>query len=91
MARASVRRSWQITLPPEVREALRIEEGDELEFELVADGEVRLRGLKLIPADQAWFWTDSWQRGEQEATEDVRQGRTTKVDTVDEMFRELSS
>jgi antitoxin PrlF len=91
VARASVRRSWQITLPPEVREALRIEEGDELEFELVADGEVRLRGLKLIPADQAWFWTDSWQRGEQEATEDVRQGRTTKVDTVDEMFRELSS
>ena len=91
MARASVRRSWQVTLPPEVREALRIEEGDELEFELVAEGEVRLRGLKLIPADQAWFWADSWQGGEQEATEDIRQGRTTKFDTVDEMFRELGS
>jgi antitoxin PrlF len=87
--RATVRKAWQITLPADVRDSLRIDEGDEVEFETVADGVVQIRGLKLIPADQAWFWTQTWQAGEREASEDIRLGRTTTVETPDDMFQEL--
>ncbi|HEY9376179.1 MAG TPA: AbrB/MazE/SpoVT family DNA-binding domain-containing protein [Jiangellaceae bacterium] len=89
MPRATVRKAWQITLPADVRDSLRIDEGDEVEFETVADGVVQIRGLKLIPADQAWFWTQTWQAGEREASEDIRLGRTTTVETLDDMFQEL--
>lgn len=70
MARAVVRRRGQITLPREVREALHVEEGDDVAF-IVADGRVTMSGLKSIPAEQAWFWTNARQAGEREASEQV--------------------
>ena len=72
--RARLRRRGQITLPPEVRHALGVEDGDIVEF-TVDRGHVELHALRLIPADQAWFWTESWQRGEREASEDLAAGR----------------
>lgn len=32
-------------------------------------------------ADQAWFWDAAWQHGEQEADEDIEQGRTEVFDS----------
>jgi AbrB family looped-hinge helix DNA binding protein len=67
MVRAVVRARGQITLPREVREALHVDEGDDIAF-VVEGGHVTMRGLKSIPADQAWFWSDDWQAGEREAS-----------------------
>ena len=80
-----MRERGQLTLPPEVRQALHVEPGDEVEFEVTDDGVV-VRGLKMIPAAQAWFWTDSWQRGEREASEDIAAGRTTVYVRPEDMF-----
>jgi antitoxin PrlF len=68
MTRTTLRQKGQITLPAEIREALHVEDGDEIEFELMPDGRVLMSGLKMIPADQAWFWTEAWQAGEREAS-----------------------
>lgn len=73
--RATLRDKGQLTLPSEVRTALHIDAGDDVEFVVMASGEVVLRGLKMIPADQAWFWTESWQRGERQASEEIAAGR----------------
>jgi antitoxin PrlF len=75
MGRSTLREKGQMTLPPLVRKALRVEAGDEIEFEVVATGEVVMRGMRMIPADQAWFWSESWQRGEREASSDIAAGR----------------
>lgn len=72
--RGTLREKGQLTLPSEVRRALHIDAGDDVEFEILTSGQVLLRGLKMIPADQAWFWTDSWQKGELEATQDISSG-----------------
>jgi antitoxin PrlF len=73
--RSTLRDKGQVTLPAPVREALHIEAGDEIEFIVTVDGNVLLHGLKMVPADQAWFWTESWQKGEREATADIEAGR----------------
>jgi antitoxin PrlF len=73
--RSTLREKGQLTLPSEVRRALHIDAGDEIEFQVVEGGQVLMRGLKMIPADQAWFWTDSWQKGEHEATREIQAGR----------------
>jgi antitoxin PrlF len=73
-SRGTLRERGQLTLPTDIREALHIQAGDDVEFQVVGDGIVTLRGLKMVPAEQAWFWTHSWQRGEREATNDIASG-----------------
>jgi AbrB family looped-hinge helix DNA binding protein len=87
---ARIRGRGQVTLPAEVRAALRVEEGDEVEFTRHEDGTVTVRGLKTIPADQAWFWSPEWQIGEHEADEEIAAGDLSEVyDSADEMFADL--
>lgn len=76
MTRTVLRPKGQLTLPQEVRDALRITEGDDIEFVVTEDG-VLMRGLKSVPADQAWFWTQEWQAGEREATRQAAAGEGT--------------
>jgi hypothetical protein len=54
-------------------------------------GEVVRRLQGCDHEDQAWFWTDTWQAGERDASEDIRLGRTTTVETLDDMFQELDN
>jgi AbrB family looped-hinge helix DNA binding protein len=77
MSLTRIRGKGQLTLPEEVRRAANVEAGDYLEVS-IRRGEIVMRPKKLVDADQAWFWTDSWQKGEREASEDIRTGRTTK-------------
>jgi len=84
-----VRKKAQITLPAEVRAALHVAEGDEVEFTVTPMGEVLLRGLTVVPADQRWFWTEEWQAGERESSAQIAAGNVTVHDDVDAMFDEL--
>jgi len=84
-----MRRKNQVTLPREVAEALHIGEGDEVEFTIEDDGRVVLRGLTTVPADQAWFWSPSWQAGEREASEQIAAGRTEEFEDAEAMFDAL--
>jgi antitoxin PrlF len=88
MARTTLRGKGQLTLPAEVRAALHVEDGDEIEFEVVDDAVV-MHGMKMIPAAQAWFWTKSWQDGEVEADDDIKAGRTEIHKSPEEMFEHL--
>jgi AbrB family looped-hinge helix DNA binding protein len=86
-----VRKKAQLTLPQSVRLELGIEEGDFLDVR-VRSGEIVLKVKKLVDKDQAWFWTNRWQRGEKEAEEDLRAGRVQNFpdakDTVAFLHRE---
>ena len=74
MSVAVIRAKGQVTIPQDVREAAPREAGDPVEIEITADG-ILLRPKKLIDASQAWFWSQEWQRGEREASADIRAGR----------------
>jgi antitoxin PrlF len=89
MARATLRSKGQVTLPSEVRNALHVQDGDDIEFEVLDGGTVCMRGLKMIPAEQAWFWTESWQAGEQEASEDIAAGRVEQFDSGEAFLKSL--
>lgn len=88
MARSRLRDRGQVTLPSDVREALQVEEGDDIEFEITPNG-VMMRGLKLIPAAQAWFWTATWQAGEREAEEQLQSGQGEIFKTSDDFLDSL--
>lgn len=87
--RAVVRRKSQLTLPPEVRAALHVNDGDEVEFTVQPNGEVFLRGMAVVPADQRWFWTQEWQAGEREATAQISVGDIITYEDPADMFAAL--
>jgi len=87
--RVTLRKKAQVTLPAEVRAALHVVEGDEVEFTVTESGEVLLRGLAVVPADQRWFWTEDWQAGEREASEQIAAGNLAVHDDVDALFDAL--
>ncbi len=41
------------------------------------DGVIELHPHAAVPADQAWFWTDRWQRMEREVDAHIERGETT--------------
>ena len=88
MALMKVRPKGQITLPDAVRKAARLAEGDYLEVS-VEEGAIVMRPKKLIDADQAWFWSEDWQKGEREASEDIARGRVRRSNGADEFVESL--
>jgi len=79
----------QITIPAEVIRQLRLKKGDFLEIE-VSDDALRLVPQKLIPRDQAWYWTKEWQAMEREADEDIAAGRVSgPFETAEALLRHL--
>ena len=64
----------QVTLPAEIRAALQVRSGDEIEFSVDEHGTITVRGFTSIPTDQAWFFTPSWQAGERQADEQIAGG-----------------
>jgi len=88
MSLTRVRGKGQITISDGVRRAARVTEGDLLEVSVEA-GAIVMRPKKLIDADQAWFWTESWQRGERAASADIAAGRTRRSATAKEFLDSL--
>src|SRR6266849_2403650 len=86
---AVIRDKGQVTIPSGIRKAAHLGEGDSVEVVITADG-ILLRPRKLVDATQAWFWTPTWQRGEREATEDIRQGRTRTHETDRDFLRRFA-
>ncbi len=68
----------QITIPAEVVKKLRLKQGDFLELQ-VTDDSLRLVPQKLIPRDQAWYWTKEWQEMEREADEAIAAGDVSPI------------
>ena len=87
-AYSKVTRHGQITIPASVRKELGVEEGDLVEIEVI-DEKAVLIPKKLVDKNQAYFWTKRWQEGEREADEDIRTGRVSTFNSVEELDEEL--
>ena len=85
-----VTRNGQITLPASVRRLINIEEGDYIAVSVEGDT-ILLTPKRLIDKSQAYFWTEEWQRGEIEASEDIRAGRTSEFSDVEELIDSLET
>jgi len=86
-----LRARGQLTLPNEIREFLSVDEGDDLIFKLDDSGQLVVSRAQVIPPDQAWFWTERWQRMEREAQADIDAGRVLRYASVDEALKALET
>lgn len=87
--KSRLRTKGQITVPAEIRSALGVEEGDDLVFYTDERGQVLIRRAQIIPPDQAWFWSERWQKLEREAQADLEAGRVVEYSSVSEALAAL--
>ena len=56
----------------------------------VEDGRLVLTPASIIPDNQAWFWTPTWQAGEDEADQEISQGAGRTARSPEEFIGELA-
>ena len=89
MAIVKIGPKHQVTIPSEVFRTLNLEVGEQVEVQL-KDGVIYLIPQKLIPKDQAWFWTKEWQEKERKADEAIALGELSgPFEGVDELVKHL--
>ena len=88
--RTRLRVKGQVTVPGEIRTFLGAEEGDELVFMVDENGRVIVERAQLIPPDQAWFWSERWQRLEREVQQDIEKNRIHQFDSTEETLNFLN-
>ncbi len=86
-----IRSNGQITLPAAVRRKANLKEGDTLELSIAEDGTLHLAPKIAIDRAQAYFWSSRWQAGEQEAQDDINNGRIDRFDDIDTALDFLDS
>jgi AbrB family looped-hinge helix DNA binding protein len=81
-----------VTLPAELRRRLGLDaEGAQMEVTEREDGVIELRPTLPVPAEQAWFWSDRWQRREREVDAYVAAGAVTSYESTDDFLSALDS
>lgn len=83
-----VREKGQITLPLYMRKKVHIEKGS-IVLAKVIDNTIVLIPQETIDKDQAWFWTERWQKLEEEAEQDIRKGKVKSFDSVEDLIDEM--
>ncbi|MEW5871034.1 MAG: AbrB/MazE/SpoVT family DNA-binding domain-containing protein [Chloroflexota bacterium] len=87
--KSRLRNKGQITVPQEIRQTLGAEEGDDLLFSTDEQGRVIISRAQIIPPDQAWFWSERWQRLERQAQADLESGQVEEFASVDQALAHL--
>ena len=87
--KSRLRNKGQVTVPQKIRNLLGAEEGDELLFYADEAGRVVISRAQVIDPEQAWFWSDRWQRMEREAQADLETGRTIEYINITEALAAL--
>ncbi len=85
---ATIRSNGELIIPSEIRLAAHLEEGDEVEFEVTAEG-LLLRRLEFADRDPWYYDTPEWQAGVDRALAEADAGMGTYYDSGEEFLAAL--
>ncbi len=83
-----LRKKHILTIPRDLVDRMNLEEGDEF-IVTEENGRIVLTPALSIPADQAWFWTPTWQARIAEAEADREHGSSTVYHSEEEFLASL--
>lgn len=81
-----------VALPAVLRGRYHLDEpGAQVEITERPDGVLEVRPAVAVPASQAWFWTEEWQRREKEVDAHVEAGEVMTFDDVGDFLQHLDN
>lgn len=78
----------QVTIPNEIVKSLGLKAGDKLDIR-EEDGKLIITPVIVIPKDQAWFYSPSWQLMEREVGKQKGEGKIRSANSAEELFEDL--
>ncbi len=79
-----------LALPRDVRARHGLDTpGSQVELVEREDGVIELHAHVAVPAEQAWFWSERWQRMEREVDQHVARGEVERFDSSEEFLSSL--
>jgi len=89
MKTVKITRNGVVTIPAHFRKALGLNEGDYVRAEM-KDGAIIFKPVEIVDAEDAWFYTREWQKGEAEVDLERAEGKVAgPFDDVEDAIREL--
>lgn len=79
----------QVTIPKEIAKKVNLKAGDHIVFEIM-NGGIFIKPVVIVPKDQSWFFTKEWQESEREADKDLKTGRYTEANSLEEALLHLN-
>ena len=74
-----------LALPPAIRRRHGLDQpGAQVEVIEREDGVIELHPHVAVRSDQAWFWTERWQKMEREVDEQIERGDVRTFDSIEE-------
>ena len=80
----------QVTIPIDIFKKLRLKKGDFIEV-ISKDNAIVLIPSKVVPKDQAWFYTKEWQGKETKADKELAEGQFKEFDNIDDLIKDINS
>lgn len=80
--------NYQVALPRKIVEILHLHINDYIDIK-VENNKIILEPQIVVPKDQAYFYTQEWQKEEKEADEDIKKSRVTKTKHIKDLFNKL--
>ncbi len=81
-------KSNQVAIPKEILKKLHLNSNDYMDV-YIEDNKIILEPKIVIPRDQAYFFTEEWQKDEHQAEQDIQSGRLTETADLDELMEEM--
>ncbi|WPX08635.1 AbrB/MazE/SpoVT family DNA-binding domain-containing protein [Anaerocellum danielii] len=83
-----IKKKSQVTIPVQIMKKLNLHVGDLLQIE-EKDGRIILTPVVTIPKDQAWFYSEKWQKEESIVENEIKEGKLLVANSLEELFEDL--
>jgi AbrB family looped-hinge helix DNA binding protein len=83
-----IKQKSQVTIPAELLRKMNLKTGDKLEIEEI-DGRLVITPVAVIPRDQLWLYSSSWQEDERIAEQQIREGKVSLAKNKDALLKGL--
>ncbi|WP_041725661.1 AbrB/MazE/SpoVT family DNA-binding domain-containing protein [Caldicellulosiruptor acetigenus] len=83
-----IKKKAQVTIPAQILKKLDLHVGDLLQIE-EKDGRIILTPVVTIPKEQAWFYSEKWQREEAIVEKEIQEGKLMVANSLQELFEDL--
>ncbi|WAM31361.1 AbrB/MazE/SpoVT family DNA-binding domain-containing protein [Caldicellulosiruptor naganoensis] len=88
MVIVEIKKKSQVTIPAQILKKLNLRVGDLLQIE-EKNGRIILTPVVTIPKEQAWFYSEKWQREEATVEKKIQEGKLLVANLLQELFEDL--
>jgi AbrB family looped-hinge helix DNA binding protein len=83
-------RNGQLTIPAKIRKTLHIQDGDLVRFD-VHNNQLIVTPVSIIDKDQAYFFSEKWQKAVKTSEKAVREGKYASYSSAKDLKKDIGN